>query len=59
MNIEKIMNLRARAVAKKQKGATMIEYALLAALISVAAVVVLGSVGTAITATFTDILTKL
>jgi pilus assembly protein Flp/PilA len=46
-------------ILKRQKGATMIEYALLAALISVAAVVILSTVGTEIVSTFSDVAAKL
>lgn len=42
-----------------ETGATAIEYGLIAALISVAVVSVLPSVGTALTATFTKIQTEL
>ncbi len=41
--------------AKSQKGVTMIEYALIAALIAVVAVVVLTDVGTALVSKFTAI----
>ena len=41
--------------ARSQKGVTMIEYALIAALIAVVAVVTLGDVGTAILAKFTAV----
>ena len=40
-------------------GATAIEYGLIAALIAVAAVTVLGTVGTNLTATFSNVATKL
>jgi pilus assembly protein Flp/PilA len=40
-------------------GATAIEYGLIAALIAVAAVTVLGTVGTNLTATFSTVATKL
>lgn len=42
-----------------QHGVTMIEYALIAALIAVVAIVALTSIGTNLTSTFTDIATKL
>lgn len=42
-----------------QTGVTMIEYALIAALIAVVAIVALTSVGTNLTTTFTNIATKL
>jgi len=45
----KVFNLGS---AKRQKGVTMIEYALIAALIGVVAVVALTDVGTALTAKF-------
>ncbi len=42
-----------------ESGATAIEYGLIAALISVAAIFVLGDVGNSLNTTFTDIKTKL
>ena len=42
-----------------QSGVTMIEYALIAALIAVVAILALTSIGTSLTSTFTDIATKL
>jgi pilus assembly protein Flp/PilA len=44
---------------KNEDGATAIEYGLIAALIAVAAVTVLGTVGTNLTATFTTVANKL
>ena len=44
---------------KNQHGVTMIEYALIAALIAVVAILALTSIGTSLTATFTDIAAKL
>ena len=44
---------------KNEDGATVIEYGLIAALIAVAAVTVLGTVGTNLTATFTTVSNKL
>jgi len=44
---------------KNEDGATAIEYGLIAALIAVAAVTVLGTVGTNLTATFSSVATKL
>jgi pilus assembly protein Flp/PilA len=44
---------------KNEDGATAIEYGLIAALIAVAAVTVLGTVGTNLTATFSTVATKL
>lgn len=50
------MKLRAiLKVAKSQKGVTMIEYALIAALIAVVAVTTLTDVGTALVAKFTAV----
>jgi pilus assembly protein Flp/PilA len=40
---------------RAEKGATMIEYALIAALVSVAAVVILGSLGQSISNVFTAV----
>lgn len=47
------------AMKKRQKGVTMIEYALIAALVGVAAVVTLGQLGTDISAKFTEVSSKL
>jgi pilus assembly protein Flp/PilA len=44
---------------KNEEGATAIEYGLIAALIAVAAVTVLGTVGTNLTSTFTTVSNKL
>jgi len=44
---------------KSQSGVTMIEYALIAALIAIAAIALLTPIGTAITAKFQDVLTAL
>lgn len=49
---ELIMKLQQLVSPKYQKGVTMIEYALIAALIAVVAVVALTDVGTALTAKF-------
>ena len=45
--------------SKDEDGATAIEYGLIAALIAVAAVTVLGTVGTNLTSTFSTVATKL
>ena len=47
------------AMKKRQKGVTMIEYALIAALVGVAAVVALGNLGTDINAKFGEVSTEL
>lgn len=53
-------SIHMRSVAKKlQKGATMIEYALLASLVAVAAVVALTTVGTEIKCEFSTVIVKL
>jgi pilus assembly protein Flp/PilA len=44
---------------RNEDGATAIEYGLIAALIAVAAVVVMGTVGTNLTSVFTTVATKL
>jgi pilus assembly protein Flp/PilA len=44
---------------KEEEGATAIEYGLIAALISVAAIAAMTSVGTQLTATFTKVQTSL
>jgi len=46
-------------LCKNQDGATAIEYGLIAALIAVAAVTVLGTVGTNLTSTFSTVAGKL
>ena len=46
-------------ILKNRKGVTMIEYALLAALVAVAAVTILGTLGTNINNTFTNVSKKL
>jgi pilus assembly protein Flp/PilA len=52
---ESIMKLHKTLSPKAQKGVTMIEYALIAALIAVVAVVVLTDVGTALVGKFTAV----
>lgn len=44
---------------KDESGATAIEYGLIAALISVAAIIALGNVGTNLNGTFTNVATEL
>jgi pilus assembly protein Flp/PilA len=44
---------------KNQDGATAIEYGLIAALIAVAAVTIMGTVGSNLTSTFTTVASKL
>lgn len=44
-----------RKMIKDQKGATAIEYGLIAALIAVAAITAMGSIGTNLNATFTNV----
>lgn len=51
--------LKMRLLAKRQRGVTMIEYALIAALIAVAAVAVLTLLGPEIAATFTTVTTEM
>ena len=48
-----------RKLRKDEEGATAIEYGLIAALISVAAILALEAVGTSLTAVFTDVQTEL
>lgn len=48
-----------RKLIKDKKGATAIEYGLIAALIAVAAITALTTVGTQLTLTFTDVATEL
>lgn len=45
--------------AKDESGATAIEYGLIAALISVAIITILGTLGTNLTTTFTRVATRL
>jgi pilus assembly protein Flp/PilA len=52
-------SLKMRLLAKRQRGVTMIEYALIAALIAVAAVAVLTLLGPEIAATFTTVTTEM
>lgn len=49
----------ARKMIRNSKGATAIEYGLIAALIAVAAVTAMGSVGSKLTTTFNNISGKL
>ena len=44
-----------RKLIKNEKGATAIEYGLIAALIAVAAIAAMGSVGNQLKSTFTDV----
>jgi pilus assembly protein Flp/PilA len=48
-----------RKLLRNEDGATAIEYGLIAALIAVAAVTVMGTVGTNLSSTFANIATKL
>ncbi|HEX2764066.1 MAG TPA: Flp family type IVb pilin [Allosphingosinicella sp.] len=48
-----------RKFLKNNKGATAIEYGLIAALIAVAAIAAMQNVGTALTNTFTNVSTKM
>jgi pilus assembly protein Flp/PilA len=48
-----------KALWKSETGATAIEYGLIAALIAVAAISAMGTVGTRLTTTFNTIATKL
>ena len=52
--MKKLMNL-----IKGEEGVTAIEYGLLAALIAVAIITVVGTVGTKLTSTFTTVATNL
>ncbi len=51
----KALKAKFATYAQDESGATMIEYALIAALISVAAITILGQVGTGVKTTFTKI----
>jgi len=48
-----------RKLIKNEKGATAIEYGLIAALIAVAAISAMGTVGNKLTSTFTNVSGKL
>ncbi|GMM62183.1 Flp family type IVb pilin [Novosphingobium pituita] len=48
-----------RKLIKDTEGATAIEYGLIAALIAVAAITAMGSLGTALNTTFTGVSTKM
>jgi pilus assembly protein Flp/PilA len=48
-----------RKIARSNKGATAIEYGLIAALIAVAAITAMRSVGTSLNTTFTGVSTEL
>ena len=48
-----------RKMMKNEKGATAIEYGLIAALIAVAAITAMSTVGTKLTNTFTNVSNKL
>jgi pilus assembly protein Flp/PilA len=48
-----------RKMLKNEKGATAIEYGLIAALIAVAAITAMSTVGTKLTNTFTNVSNKL
>ena len=48
-----------RNFAKNSKGATAIEYGLIAALIAVAAIAAMGNVGNQLSTTFTKVQTKM
>ena len=47
------------ALLKNEDGATAVEYGLIAALIAVAAVTIMGTVGSNLTSTFTTVASKL
>ena len=53
------MLARLKSLLRDETGATAIEYGLIAALIAVAAVTVLGTVGTNLTGTFSTVARKL
>ncbi len=50
---------RITAFLKDESGATAIEYGLLAALISIAAIVAMSAVGTSLSGTFSDVASSL
>jgi pilus assembly protein Flp/PilA len=55
----RLMERLQSAAARSQSGQSMIEYALIAALIAVVVMVTLGPLGTAIASKFTEITAKL
>jgi pilus assembly protein Flp/PilA len=54
-----VLRLVRDLLVNEQRGATAIEYGLIAALIAVAAVVVMGTVGTNLSSTFNTVATSL
>jgi pilus assembly protein Flp/PilA len=50
-----IMNLVARLQVEREDGQAMVEYGLILALVSIAAIVVLGFIGTDVTAVFQSV----
>jgi pilus assembly protein Flp/PilA len=50
---------RLRALQEREEGQAMVEYALILALVSVAAILVLEAVGTGVTGTLQDVADKL
>jgi pilus assembly protein Flp/PilA len=50
-----IMNLVARLQVEREDGQAMVEYGLILALVSIAAIIVLKAIGTDVTAVFTDV----
>lgn len=49
------MGLRVRGFLREESGATVIEYAILAAIISIAAIVVIAAIGSNVEAQFTEV----
>jgi pilus assembly protein Flp/PilA len=50
-----IMNLVARLQVEREDGQAMVEYGLILALVSIAAILVLGAIGTDVTAVFQSV----
>jgi pilus assembly protein Flp/PilA len=50
-----IMNLVARLQVEREDGQAMVEYGLILALVSIAAIIVLGAIGTDVTAVFQSV----
>lgn len=59
MNQQKLIAQSSKRSLKRQKGVTMIEYALIAALVAIAALVTLTSLGTTINAKFDAVRTAI
>jgi len=57
--MKSLQSLKTRFVKKSQRGVTLIEYALIAALVAVASIVAMTALGTDIAAAFQNLVTKI